>query len=80
MSDSINLTSLYLMPYTYGNEREKMKKAIRITGAVLLVCIVFQSNALGMILFFAIGWYAKSKYDLKEKKVAKPRKKANKQA
>ena len=64
------LDFFYLVIYTYtnNNEREmKMKKAIRIIGAVLLVCIVFQSNALGMILFFAMGWYAKSKYDLKPK-------------
>ena len=55
-----------------------MKKALRIFGAILLMCIVFQANALGLILFFALGWYAKSKYDLKQKKVAKPRKKVTK--
>ena len=67
------------MLYTYLNEREKkMKKALRITGAVFLMCIVFQANALGLILFFGLGWYAKSKFDLKQKKVAKPRKKAKK--
>lgn len=59
-------------------EKITYKYVLYALGVVLLFLLLLDASALGLIVFFAIGWYAKSKFDLKQKKVAKPRKKAKK--
>jgi UPF0716 family protein affecting phage T7 exclusion len=53
------------------------KKIALVVGAVLLIMIMINASALGLALFFGLGWYAKQKYDLKKKVVRKPKKKVS---
>lgn len=56
-------------------EKVVYKKIAWIIGAVLLIMIMIDASALGLILFFGLGWYAKEKYDIKKKVVRKSKKK-----
>jgi hypothetical protein len=53
------------------------KKIALVVGAVLLIMIMINASALGLALFFGLGWYAKQKYDLKKKVVRKRKKKVS---
>jgi hypothetical protein len=64
----------YLL-HLHPAERRAYKIIAYVIGAVLLFVLLLDASALGLIVFFAMGWYAKSKYDLKQKKVAKKKKK-----
>ena len=52
-------------------------KVAWVVGGVLLFLVMLDASALGLALFFGLGWYAKSKYDLKKKVVRKPKKKVS---
>ena len=55
-------------------EKVVYKKLALVAGVVLLIMIMIDASALGLVLFFGLGWYAKQKYDLKKKVVRKPKK------
>ena len=55
-------------------EKIVYKKLALVAGVVLLIMIMIDASALGLVLFFGLGWYAKQKYDLKKKVVRKPKK------
>jgi UPF0716 family protein affecting phage T7 exclusion len=52
-------------------------KVAWVVGGVLLFLVMLDASALGLALFFGLGWYAKQKYDLKKKVVRKPKKKVS---
>ena len=52
-------------------------KVVWVAGGVLLFLVMLDASALGLALFFGLGWYAKQKYDLKKKVVRKPKKKVS---
>ena len=53
------------------------KKIALVVIAVLFIMIMIDASALGLVLFFGLGWYAKQKYDLKKKVVRKRKKKVS---
>ena len=52
-------------------------KVAWVVGGVLLFLVMLDASALGLALFFGLGWYAKQKYDLKKKAVRKRKKKVS---
>jgi cell division protein FtsL len=52
-------------------------KVAWVVGGVLLFLVMLDASALGLALFFGLGWYAKQKYDLKKKVVRKRKKKVS---
>jgi hypothetical protein len=52
-------------------------KVAWVVGGVLLFLVMLDASALGLVLFFGLGWYAKQKYDLKKKVVRKRKKKVS---
>jgi hypothetical protein len=71
----IMLNPMKYLTHLHPVERRAWKLIAYVVGAVMLFMLLLDASALGLIVFFAIGWYAKSKYDLKQKKVAKKKKK-----
>lgn len=64
---------------THPAERYIYKRVGYVAGAVLLFVLLLDASALGLVVFFAIGWYAREKYDFKQKKVVVRKKKVVKQ-
>ena len=58
-------------------EKVVYTKVAWVVGGVLLFLVMLDASALGLALFFGLGWYAKQKYDLKKKVVRKPKKKVS---
>jgi hypothetical protein len=56
-------------------EKVVYTKVAWVAGGVLLFLVMLDASALGLVLFFGLGWYAKQKYDLKKKVVRKRKKK-----
>ena len=78
LKNLIMFNPMKYLTHLHPAEKVAYKYALYAFGAVMLFLLLLDASALGLIVFFAIGWYAKSKFDLKQKKVAKPRKKAKK--
>jgi hypothetical protein len=78
LKNLIMFNPMKYLVHLHPAEKITYKYALYALGAVVLFVMLLDASALGLIVFFAIGWYAKSKFDLKKKKVAKPRKKVKK--
>ena len=48
-------------------EKSIYKKVLWVVGGVLLFLVMLDASALGLIVFFALGWYAKEKYEIRKK-------------
>ncbi len=48
-------------------EKVVYKKALWIVGAVLLFLAMLNTSALGLVVCFGLGWYAKEKYEIRKK-------------
>lgn len=48
-------------------EKSIYKKVLWVVGGVLLFLVMLDASALGLIAFFALGWYAKEKYEIRKK-------------
>jgi hypothetical protein len=43
------------------------KKALWVLGGVLLFLVILDASALGLVVFFGLGWYAKQRYEIRKK-------------
>lgn len=56
----------YVFRFTNA-EKAIYKKVLWVAGGLLLFLVMLDASALGLVLFFGLGWYAKEKYEVRKK-------------